>query len=275
MLILGLLFACIGLIAGAVGSLAGLGGGIIFVPALLFFVNLYEPGTMTPQIAAATSLAVIAITALSSTTAYQKQKRVDSPTALLFFLGSAPGSIAGVYLNKMLQTDAFSLLFGLFQLGMFTLMMVKDRIKPRSLDWDVKRTFIDGEGIEYEYGYKRWIALITAFLVGIVSSLFGIGGGSLMVPALIILFRFPPHMATATSMMVIFLSAIVGSVTNVLHDQVNWLYAASLAPGAWLGGKLGAYIAARIKGKTLVVLLRVLILVIALQMIGEAIVEYV
>jgi len=269
--LLALLFAILGLAAGAVGSLAGLGGGIIFVPALLYFVNLIEPGSMTPQIAAATSLAVIAITALSSTTAYVKQKRVDTQTALLFFLGSAPGAVAGVYLNQLLQTESFSLLFGLFQLGMFALMMVKDRIRPRTLQWDVKRTFIDGEGIEYEYGYKRWIALVTAFFVGVTSSLFGVGGGSLMVPAMMILFRFPPHVATATSMMVIFLSAIVGSVTNVLHGYVDWLYAACLAPGAWIGGKLGAMLAARIKGKTLVLVLRVVILLIALQMIGEAI----
>jgi uncharacterized membrane protein YfcA len=268
-----LLFAIIGLLAGAVGSVAGLGGGLFFVPALLFFVNQYEPGTMTPQIAAATSLAVIAITALSSTLAYLKQKRVDTQAALLFFLGSAPGAIAGVYINSLLQIDSFSLFFGLFQLGMFVLMMVKDRLKPRSLRWDVTRTFTDPEGNVYDYGYQRWVALITAFFVGVTSSLFGVGGGTLMVPAMIVLFRFPPHVATATSMMVIFLSAIVGSVTNTIHGQIDWLYAAILAPGAWVGGKVGASIAARMKGKTLVIVLRVLILGIAIQMIGEALLE--
>lgn len=271
MIAIAFLFVLIGLAAGAVGSLVGLGGGIFFVPALLYFANRLEPGSMSPQMAAGTSLIVIAITALSSTLAYLKQKKVDKQSALLFFLGSAPGAIAGVYVNKLLQVNSFSLLFGLFQLAMFALMMVKDKLKPRSINWQVKRMFTDEEGNEYEYGYSRGVAAVVGFFIGVSSSLFGVGGGLLMVPAMIVLFRFPPHIATATSMAVIFLSSIVGSVTNVLHDNINWLYAAFLAPGAWVGGKLGAYIASRLKGKTVIVLLRIVILAIALQMIGEAI----
>lgn len=267
---LAILFVLIGLIAGAVGSVAGLGGGIFFVPALLYFVNQSQPGSISPQVAAGTSLVVIGVTALSSSLSYLRQRKVDTSSALLFFLGSAPGSIFGVYLNTLLQVETFSLLFGLFQLSMFTLMMVKDRIKPRSINWDVRRQFVDAEGMEYEYGYNRRVAILVAFFVGIVSSLFGVGGGVLLVPMMMILFRFPPHIATATSMFVIFLSAVVGSTTNLLHDNVNWLYVSLLAPGAWTGGKLGAYIATRLRGETLVLMLRVLILGIAIQMIGEA-----
>jgi uncharacterized membrane protein YfcA len=265
------LFLGVGLVAGVIGSIAGLGGGMFFVPALLYFANAYDPGSVSPQVAAGTSLLVIGVTALSSSMSYIRQKKADVQTALLFFLGSAPGAIAGVYLNTLLPVKTFSLLFGLFQLGMFTLMMVKDKIKPRSLSWDVKRRFVDPDGIEYEYGYNRWGAVAVAFLVGVVSSLFGVGGGLLMVPAMIILFRFPPHIATATSMLVILFSAAVGSVTNILHDHVHWLFAAMLAPGAWIGGNVGAALAARLRGKTIVMLLRVLILGVAIQMIGEAI----
>jgi uncharacterized membrane protein YfcA len=271
MIALAVLFFFIGLIAGAVGSVVGLGGGLFFVPALLYFVNLVQPGSMSPQMATGTSLVVIAVTALSSSLAYLKQKKVDTPIAWLFFFGSTPGAIAGVYLNTLLPVEAFSLLFGLFQLCMFILMMVKDRLKPRSIRWDIQRRYVDREGVEHEYGYSRWSAVLVAFFVGVCSSLFGVGGGVLMVPAMMVLFRYPPHIATATSMLVIFLSAVVGSTTQVLHDHVNWLFAAMLAPGAWAGGKLGAYVASRLKGKTIVLVLRVLILGIAIQMIGEAV----
>lgn len=270
-----MLFTLIGVVAGMTGSLVGMGGGIFFVPALLYFANRFAPGSMTPQIAAATSLAVIAITALSSTTAYLRQKRVDILTALLFFLGSAPGAIAGVYVNQLLQANSFYLLFGLFQLAMFGLMMVQERIRPRAIHWHIQRTFVEQDGTLHTYGYNRWLIIVIAFLVGVTASLFGVGGGVLMVPVMIILFRFPPHVATATSMMVIFLSAIVGSITNVLHGYVDWLYALFLAPGAWIGGKLGAMLAKRIKSRTLIIILRVLILLIGLQMIGKAILEYV
>lgn len=265
------LFLVIGVVAGVVGSIVGLGGGIFFVPALLYFANAYMPGSMSAQVAAATSLLVIAVTALSSSLSYIKQKKVDVQSALLFFIGSAPGAIVGVYLNTLLPIEGFTLLFGVFQLCMFVLMMIKDKIKQRNIDWKIKRHFVDNEGNEYEYGYSRWSAILIAFFVGITSSLFGVGGGVLMVPAMMILFRFPPHIATATSMLVIFFSAVIGSFTNILHDNVNWLYAAMLAPGAWIGGKLGAIAASKMRGRTIVLLLRVLILGIAIQMIGEAV----
>ncbi len=268
-----LLFLCIGVLAGIVGSLAGMGGGIFFVPALLYVANIYEPGTMTPQLAAGTSLLVIAVTALSSTLAYIKQKKVDIQAAWLFFLGSAPGSITGVYFNKLLDAATFSLIFGIFQLLMFVLLLIKDRLKPLSIRLDVQRSYREADGTEHQYGYNRWLAVVLAFFVGNVSSLFGVGGGILMVPILLILFRFPPHMATATSMFVIFLSACTGSITNLLHHQISWFYVLPLAPGAWLGGLLGAKIAARMKGKTLIVFLRVLILILAIQMIVESFLE--
>lgn len=270
---LAVMFLVIGLFAGIVGSIAGLGGGMFFVPALLYLGNDYLPGSVSPQVAAGTSLIVIGVTALSSSISYLKQKRVDIQSALLFFLGSAPGAIIGVYLNTLLPIKAFTLMFGLFQLSMFILMMVKDKIKPRSIHWEVRRQFVDSDGVEHEYGYRRSVVIFVAFLVGITSSLFGVGGGILMVPAMIILFRFPPHIAAATSMLVIFFSAMVGSATNIIHDHVNGLYAALLAPGAWIGGNLGTLIARRMKGKTVVLLLRVLILGMAIQMIGEAVIR--
>ncbi|MBU8714003.1 sulfite exporter TauE/SafE family protein [Brevibacillus parabrevis] len=266
------LFLVIGVVAGVIGSIAGLGGGIFFVPALLFFANWYEPNSMSPQVAAATSLLVIAVTALSSSISYIKQKKVDMQSALLFFIGSAPGAIVGVYLNTLLATEDFTLLFGLFQLCMFVILMVKDKLRPRQINWEIKRQFVDNEGNEYEYGYSRVSVITIAFFVGITSSLFGVGGGVLMVPTMMLLFRFPPHIATATSMLVIFFSAVIGSVTNIFHDHVNWLYAAMLAPGAWAGGKLGAVIASKLKGRTIVLFLRILILAIAVQMIIKAII---
>jgi len=134
----------------------------------------------------------------------------------------------------------------------------------------VKRTFVDADGVEHEYGYKRWVALLVSFFVGLISSLFGVGGGLLMVPAMLVLFRFPPHVAAATSMFVIFLSAVVGSTTNLLYGNIEWLYVLLLAPGAWAGGQLGALLAKRLKGKTLVFILRLLILGVAIQMIVKS-----
>lgn len=79
------LFLVIGVVAGVIGSIAGLGGGIFFVPALLFFANWYEPNSMSPQVAAATSLLVIAVTALSSSISYIKQKKSICKAPCFFY----------------------------------------------------------------------------------------------------------------------------------------------------------------------------------------------
>ncbi|WP_232696776.1 sulfite exporter TauE/SafE family protein [Brevibacillus daliensis] len=265
-----LIFLLTGLVAGIFGSIVGIGGGMFFVPALLYFANVYEPNSMTSQLATGTSLLIVGVTALSSSISYYKQKKVDMGAVWLFFIGSAPGSFVGIYLNRWINGESFYLLFGLFQISMFILLLIKDKCKPRENNWTITKTYTDEAGELHTYGYNRVSAIIIALFVGIVSSLFGVGGGILMVPALLVFYRFPAHMAAATSMCIIFLSAMVGTTTNVFQDNIHWLYALGLAPGAWIGGKIGAYVARNLKGKTIVLLLRIVILVIAAQMIYKA-----
>src|SRR5699024_8835407 len=140
----------IGFLSAFVGSLIGLGGGIIFVPAMLF---LYEASTSfswaTPQTIVGISLITMVFTGLSSTLAYYKLRRVDVKTGVLFLIGSLPGSVFGSWINTKLDTDAFSLYFGLLMLVVFFMMMV-DReklLKNKELQiTDRTRSFtIDGE----------------------------------------------------------------------------------------------------------------------------------
>ena len=133
----------------------------------------------------------------------------------------------------------------------------------------IERTYIDKKGLSYTYGYHLLPALTLSFVVGMLSGLFGIGGGSLMVPAMIILFHFPPHIAVATSMFMILLSAIVGSLSHIALGNVEWLYILALLPGAWFGGVTGAAINRRLSSDRLVLVLRVVLIIIALRLIVE------
>jgi uncharacterized protein len=85
----------VGLAASSLGSLIGLGGGIIVVPALLYFGSLSWFGHISPQVAVGTSLFTMIFTGLSSTLAYMKRKTVDYKSGLIFLIGSGPGSILG------------------------------------------------------------------------------------------------------------------------------------------------------------------------------------
>jgi len=265
-----ILFVLIGLLAGTFGSLAGLGGGVIAVPSLLLMAALFpEYRHLTPQVVVGTSLVMIVLTALSSTLTYARQHRVDYRSGLLFFAASGPGAATGAYLNRFFEPDSFYIAFGLFLIFVSIVLTVGERGKERPVKWSVTREFTDPDGTVHRYGYHRPTALAVAFLVGMVSSLFGIGGGALMVPVMVFLFRFPPHVATATSMFMIFFSSVIGSLGHVAQGNVEWKAALFLAPGAWFGGRLGAWISSRLSSRGLLVALRLALLLVAVRMIWE------
>ncbi|CAM4110578.1 membrane protein [Bacillus manliponensis] len=253
----------IGLVAGTIGSLVGLGGGIIIVPLL---VGLHS---LSPQLAVGTSIVTIVFTGLSSTLTYMKHKRVDYKSGLILFIGSGPGGIVGSWANKFLNGDSFSLYFGIFLIFVSIILMLRDKMKPLSLTNAsvIKRTFVTKEGQTIHYEFPPILAIIIAFFVGFISGLFGIGGGALLVPAMMLLFAFPAQIAVATSMFIVFLSAVVSSITHISLDNVNWLYALILIPGAWFGGRIGAYINTKLSGNAIIHLLRITLIIIGIRMI--------
>lgn len=265
----------IGLTAGAIGALAGLGGGIIIVPALLYFgMSTSLLAEISPQMAVGTSLVIMIFTGLSSTLAYMKHKTIDYKSGLIFFLGSGPGGIVGAWVNKALDMQSFNIYFGIFMILMSILLMVKSKLKPLTFNKEkgIQRSFTDLQGRTWDYGYGPIIGIFIPFIVGFCSGVFGIGGGSLMVPAMILLFLFPPHVAVATSMFMIFMSSIVSSATHVLMGNVNWLYALALIPGAWIGAKLGSYINMKITSNAVVVVLRLILIVVGIRLIYQGII---
>lgn len=264
----------IGLAAGTIGAVVGLGGGIIIVPALIFFsTSTALLGEITPQVAVGTSSLIMIFTGLSSTLAYLKHKTVDYKSGLIFFIGSGPGTIVGAWANQWLDIKSFNIYFGIFIIFVSIVLMVRGKLKPLSLSNEkgIKRTFTDQNGDQYNYGYSPILSVVITFFVGFISGIFGIGGGSLMVPTMILLFMFPPHVAVATSMFMVFLSSITSSATHIGLGNVDWIYATALIPGAWIGAKLGAYINTRITSNTIVLILRMLLIVIGIRLIYQGI----
>lgn len=271
---MGLLFLfVVGIVAAVFGSIVGLGGGIIMVPVLVLLGERIVGDPVTTQIAVGTSLAVLIFTALSATYTYRKQGKVDVRTGWLFFATSGPSAMVGAQLTTGIAQGPFQLSFGLFMFVMFGLMIARQRMKPLRVQWSVQRTFTDGSGAVHTYGYNIALALIIGCGVGLCSGLFGIGGGSLFVPLMVLLFRFPPHVATATSMFVILLSSVLGSGVHAWHGNIDWLLFAALMPGAIIGGRLGAVIASRMSGKQLIGLLQATLLVMAVYLIIQGVRE--
>ncbi|MFC7687882.1 sulfite exporter TauE/SafE family protein [Ureibacillus sp. GCM10028918] len=267
-----ILLAIIALASGILGSLVGLGGGVILIPATLFVgINLGFFPEITPQRVVGLSVIMMIFIGLSSTLSYMKNKQVDFKSGFIFFIGSIPGTMVGAWLNKGLDLPSFNLYFGIFLVLLSILLFIRDKLKP--IQWFVKHGkkthFTDQEGREFVYGYPIWFAIVFTFIVGMVSGLFGIGGGSLLVPAMVLLFLFPPHIAVATSMFNVFLSSMVNSASHIYLGNVPWIFTIPVIIGAYIGAKVGAALNKRMQSKTIVFVLQIVMLLIGIRSILE------
>jgi uncharacterized protein len=268
-----ILLVLVGVAASSLGSLIGLGGGIIVVPSLLYLATLSGFGHITPQVAVGTSLFTMIFTGLSSTLAYMKFKLVDYKAGLIFLIGSGPGSILGAWVTEALNLQSFNIFFGVFILFVSVVLFLKDKLKPIPYrkDKGIVRNFTDNTGKTFEYGFNPYMGAFIAFVVGFLSGILGVGGGSLMVPTMILFFFFPPHVATATSMFMILPTSILSSITHISLGNVDWYLALALVPGAWIGAKVGVLLNSKLKSKTIVLLLRTVLIVVGIRLIYQGI----
>lgn len=258
----------IGIVTAFIGSLIGLGGGVILIPSLLFLFQVSSDfAWATPQTIVGISLIVMIFTALSSTISYFKKGRVDYKTGLLLLTGSIPGGIFGSWLNQFIEGEKFSLYFGILMIILSLLFLVKRKTAPEKVNKNSRSFQVDGQ--TYHYSVSIWMGFIVSLFVGILSGLFGIGGGSIMVPLMILLFGFPAHIAIATSMFMIFFISIISAGTHMFLGHVAWQYVVFFIPGAWIGGTLGAKVNQKIKGQGLEWILRGLLIIIGLRLIIE------
>lgn len=268
-----LLLFLIAISSGIIGALVGLGGGVILVPATLYIgIDLALISGITPQTVVGLSVVMMIFTGLASTLSYMKAKTVDFKSGFIFFIGSMPGAVLGAWINKGLDLPSFNLYFGIFLIVIATILIIRDKLG--TVKWFVehgmKREYEDGEGNKWVYGYPIWFAVLLSFVVGCASGLFGIGGGTILVPAMLILFLFPPHVAVATSMFLVFLTALVNSASHITLGNVPWLYTIPVIPGAYIGAKIGAIINQKLKSTALVYALRIVLLLMGIRLIMEA-----
>ncbi|MGB8954319.1 MAG: sulfite exporter TauE/SafE family protein [Tumebacillaceae bacterium] len=254
----------IGMLAGFSGTIVGLGGGFIVVPFLAF---LYD---MSPSNIVGTSMAVLFFNSISSTLAYTRQKRIDFRTGLAFAAASLPGSVVGAIVADHMTGKGFFVGFGCFLIFISLFLLFKPK-KPIQLPLPktTQRSFIDASGVHHEYAFNLPLGVTISFFVGFLSSLLGIGGGSLLVPTMALLLTFPPHIATATSMFTIFLSAIVGGGTHLFLDNIDWWKVLFLAPGAFIGGQFGARVAAKLPAQLILRILACVLILVALRLITK------
>lgn len=252
-----ILFALFGMAVGTYGTLIGAGGGFIIVPVLLLFLGWSHVE------AVGTSLLVVTANAASGSFAYWRQRRIDLQTGWQFALATLPGAILGSFVVDLLSGRIFNLIFGILLVivSIYLMLRPEKRSDGRILTerpagragwgWTV-RHLVDSRGTVFDYGFSKPWGLVLSFFVGFMSSILGIGGGIIHVPALITLFGFPAHIATATSHFILAISAATGTVSHLSLGHVRLPPGIAMALGALVGAQIGGALSHRVQGRWIV-----------------------
>lgn len=239
----------LGFVAGVIGSIIGLGGGIVVVPVLTF---LGVPHT----ISSSSSLFAAFSNSVASTVSYSKQKRIDYKTGLRLGLMSIPGTILGAVISAQVTPDLFKILFAIVLVASCYYLFIKKRLDTKQGNLSKKILVISS---------------VISFFAGILSSFFGIGGGVIFVPLMIIGLGLLVKNATATSQLILMFSSASGMITHALLGHADFEYALLLSVGAFAGGLLGARLSLEIKENRLRILIVAVIMVAAIKLILDAV----
>lgn len=233
--------------------MVGLGGGFIIVPVLRLFFGL------GPAEASGTSLALVIANSSSGAFTYLLQRRVHVRIGLLIAAGGFPGSILGAIVVKHIPAHVFDWLFAAFLIAVATDIIFnrKKRLRHRNEHADVHTIL----------GMPWYTAVTAGFGVGFISSLFGVGGGVVLVPTLLYFSDLPAHAISATSHFGIVLTSPVGFITHYLQNDVDWEYVVPLVAGGLLGGPIGARLSLHLKSSRLMLFVAVALVIAAFALV--------
>ena len=256
-----LILLTMGVGAGALGSLVGAGGGFLLVPALLL---MYQEQT-TAQVTAV-SLIVVFFTAFSGSINYAWMRRIDYQAGLAFAIAAAPTAMLGAYLSHYVPRTYFDPAMALLLIGVAVFLGVRP---PVVLEGEAGATSLPRGHLG-----PRGLSLgcVLNAYIGLLSGLMGIGGGVVGVPVLVKVLRFSPHVATATSLFALTITAFCGVLVHVAHGRLAQVgdRALFLAMGVMMGAQLGPKISTRLRGTGLLRLLAVVLVCVGARILWGA-----
>lgn len=263
---------------GGVGFLSGLfgvGGGFLMTPLLIFI-------GIPPAVAVGTEANQIVASSISGVLAHFKRGNVDVKMGVMLLVGGVIGSSFGVWLFTFLKTlgqvDLVIKLSYVIFLGVIgSLMFVESlnalrRSKKAAPPKRKHHNFL--HGLPFKMRFRRSKLYISSILplgvgivVGILSAIMGVGGGFIMVPAMIYLLGMPTAVVVGTSLFqIIFVTANVTVLQAVNNYAVDVVLALLLLIGGVIGAQFGAKAGAKLKGEQLRILLAVMVLGVCLKM---------
>ena len=264
----------IGGVVGILSGMFGVGGGFLITP-LLFFVGI------PPAVAVSTSANQIVASSVSAVLAHIRRRTVDFRMGWVLLAGGLVGSAVGVWiftiLRRLGQVDLLVNLCYVVFLGIIGALMFVESLNAIRSSRAGKRPQRKRHNWIHALPFKMkfrtsglYISVIPPILVGVMvgmlAAIMGVGGGFIMVPAMIYLLGMPTKVVIGTSLLQI---TFVSAFTTVLHATTNYSVDMLLALLLLLGGVVGAQVGARLGGYLKAEQLRILLAMLVLAVCGK------
>jgi uncharacterized protein len=268
-----------GVAVGFLSGMFGVGGGFLNTPLLIFY-------NIPPAIAVATGANQIIATSFSGAVAHFRRGTVDIKLGTLLLVGGVVGSSAGVYIYSALRSTGqldllISLLYVVFLGSVGFLMTIEsvnamrrvrkggtssDRRKPGQHNWI--------HGLPFKVRFRKSKLYLSAIpvlvlgaFVGLLAAVMGVGGGFIMVPAMIYLLRVPTNVVIGTSLFqIIFVTGFTTMLQSTANHTVDVVLALILMVGGVIGAQLGAAAGLRLRGEQLRALLGLLVIAVCARL---------
>jgi len=270
-----LLILFFGFVVGFMSGLFGVGGGFLMTPLLIFM-------GIPPSTAVGTESVQILGSSVSGAIAHSRKKNIDYEIGIFLLIGGIFGSTIGVILFNFLKESGnidliINILYVIFLSVIGTLMLIESTISLVKEEKNIvrkkkKRNFLDYLPLKLKFRHSGiYISIILPISVGIITgllaSLMGVGGGFIMVPAMIYLFRMGTVSAIGTSLFQIVFVTLNSSILQATYNlSVDLILAIFLLIGGVIGAQYGSKFTSRFKGEQLRVLLALIVILVCIKM---------
>ncbi|MBN2644690.1 MAG: sulfite exporter TauE/SafE family protein [Desulfuromonadaceae bacterium] len=257
-------FALLGCFAGFLSGLLGIGGGVILVPLFLWSFHLsgVSPDVLVHS-AFATSLAIIIPTAVSNTLGHYRHGMVNRRHVILLASGAVFGAVMGAWGASQFHGETLKVAFGAMQIGV-ALKLLHGALKSPP-----------------QGSCRDTVAMLSAtgLTGGFYSAFFGVGGGVVAVPLMVLLLKFPIHLAVGNSTALIVISSLTGTLSYIVSGWgnpalpsgclgfVNLPVALVVVPFSLLGARWGVALARRFSHAKLVKSFAILLICVGVRII--------
>ncbi|MET0273611.1 MAG: sulfite exporter TauE/SafE family protein [Phenylobacterium sp.] len=272
------LIVALGALVGFISGLFGIGGGFLMTPILVFI-------GIPPAVAVGSLANHVAASSMSSVMAYSRRRAVDWRMGGVLAAGGVVGAVVGVELFRWLrllgQADLVVALSYLVFLGIIGGLMLTESLgailrrrrgEPPPPRGDRRPPWLYGLPLKLRFPRSRlYISVIPPIalgvFVGVLSAIMGVGGGFILVPAMIYILRMPASVVVGTSLFqIIITTALTGVLQAGRNQSVDIVLAVLLLVGGVLGAQIGARASSRFRAEELRAILALIVLLVGLRM---------